>query len=272
MKLDEIGYWSEIKLDIIRDYASAYSIILAKQPNLRHVYIDAFAGAGVHIAKSTGDFVPGSPVNALRVCPPFKEYYFVDMDRLKVQALREVAAVQSNVHVFEGDCNRLLLDCIFPKVRYEDYRRGLCLLDPYGLDLKWEAIEKAGRMKSIEIFLNFPVMDMNRNVLWRNPDKVSADQAARLNTFWGDESWREAAYSTAWNLFGDPEKQSNEVIARAFQKRLMDQAGFDYVPEPLPMQNSVGATVYYLFFAAQKPVAKKIVDDIFSKYRERGTR
>ena len=64
---DEIGYWSEIKLDIIREYASAYSKILAAQqrPKLFHVYIDGFAGAGANISKKSKDFVPGSPVNAL---------------------------------------------------------------------------------------------------------------------------------------------------------------------------------------------------------------
>jgi hypothetical protein len=29
---DEIGYWSEVKLDIVKKYASAYSTIMAKQP------------------------------------------------------------------------------------------------------------------------------------------------------------------------------------------------------------------------------------------------
>jgi hypothetical protein len=31
-------------------------------------------------------------------------------------------------------------------------------------------------MKSIEIFLNFMVMDMNMNVLWKNPDAVAPEQ------------------------------------------------------------------------------------------------
>jgi three-Cys-motif partner protein len=59
LKFDEIGYWSEMKLDIIRDYASEYSKILTAQnkPKLYHVYIDAFAGAGKHISRKTGDFV-----------------------------------------------------------------------------------------------------------------------------------------------------------------------------------------------------------------------
>ena len=74
VRFDEIGYWSEVKLDIIREYAAAYSRILNAQNGLSHIYIDGFAGAGVHRRKETGDFVPGSPLNALNVDPPFKEY------------------------------------------------------------------------------------------------------------------------------------------------------------------------------------------------------
>ena len=67
LKLDEIGYWSEIKLDIIRDYARAYSTIMGAQerPRFHHVYIDAFAGAGIHMSKSTGEQIEGSPVIAV---------------------------------------------------------------------------------------------------------------------------------------------------------------------------------------------------------------
>jgi hypothetical protein len=47
-------------------------------------------------------------------------------------------------------------------------------------------------------------------------------------------------------------------------------AGFKHVPEPLPMRNTKGATVYYLFFASHKPTAENIVIDIFNRYRQRG--
>lgn len=36
------------------------------------------------------------------------------------------------------------------------------------------------------------------------------------------------------------------------------------------MRNRMGATVYYLFFASPKPVARKMVQAIFAKYRNRG--
>lgn len=272
---DEIGYWSEVKLDIIRKYAAAYSSILynQKSPCFHHCYIDAFAGAGTHVSKSSGAYIDGSPTNALKIEPPFKEYFFIDLNKMKVESLEQIAEGRSDVHIYHGDCNKVLLDQILPKVSYENYKRGLCLLDPYGLHLDWEVLFEIGQMKSVEIFLNFPVCDMNRNVLWRKPEKVSEERVERMNKFWGDDSWRKVAYkeSKQMSLFGDKEieKESNDVIAEAFRRRLIEVAGFEKVPTPIAMRNSHNAIVYYLFFASQKPVAGKIVKDIFSKYESR---
>jgi len=243
-----------------------------QNPALYHVYIDGFSGAGVHFSRKKGTFVPGSPTNALLVQPPFREYHLIDLDRQKVAALREMISDRPDVHVYPGNCNSILLEQVFPKVQYEEYRRGLCLLDPYGLHLSWRVIETAGKMRSIDMFLNFPVADMNRNVLWRNPEGVDPADVQRMTEFWGDESWRRVAYTTAKDLFGQPEKEDNETIAEAFGKRLHDAAGFNHVPKPIPMRNSKGAVVYYLFFASQKPVAERIVTDSFNKYRGRGAR
>jgi three-Cys-motif partner protein len=124
----------------------------------------------------------------------------------------------------------------------------------------------AGQMKTIEIFLNFPIADMNRNVLRHSPESVDPKQISRMNAFWGDESWRDDAYDKSGNLFGWEEKTTNEAMVKAFQKRLKTIAGFKYVPDPMPMRNSNNAVVYYLFFASNKPVAAEIVSQIFYKY------
>lgn len=47
-------------------------------------------------------------------------------------------------------------------------------------------------------------------------------------------------------------------------------AGFEYVSEGRPMINRKNSVVYYLLFASHKPVAEKIVREIFDKYRGRG--
>jgi three-Cys-motif partner protein len=265
---DQIGNWSEVKLEIVRKYAAAYSAILARQSGLAHVYIDAFAGPGFHLARRTGDFVPGSPLNALLVTPPFAEYYLIDVEQDKVDSLRGLVGDRPDVHLIAGDCNEVLLHTVFPRVAWSDYRRGLCLLDPYGLHLDWAVIATAGHMRSLEIFLNFPVADMNRNVLWRFPEHVDPVDVDRMIRFWGDASWREIMYSEEQSLFRYPEKTGdNETIAQAFRDRLRTAGGFRHVVDPLPMRNSRGAVVYYLFFASQNPTGDKIVREIFSRYR-----
>lgn len=271
MKYTEIGEWSEAKLKIIQKYGHAYSTIMS-HPNrsyIHHAYIDAFAGSGTHVSRVTGEFVSGSPVNALNISPPFEEYVFIDRDRDTVMALREVAGARSDVRVYEGDSNVLLLDTVYPNMTFEKYRRALCLLDPYGLDLKWEVIEEAGRMKTIEIFLNFPIMDMNRNVLLSDASRMDNEQITRMNAFWGDDSWRPIMYAKQEHLFGTEEVKigTNNDIAAAFGRRLVEKAGFAYVPEPVVMRNSRNAMLYYLFFASSKAVAAHIVKEIFDSYR-----
>jgi three-Cys-motif partner protein len=207
------------------------------------------------------------------VQPPFRDYHFIDLDEKKVAALEKLAEKRQDVHIHHGNCNRVLLESVLPQAKWDAYRRALCILDPYGLHLDWAVIAEAGRMRSLEIFLNFPVADINRNVLWRDRGGVSPDQMERMNAFWGDDSWKQIAYapSRQAQLFGPPadEKVSNEAVAEAFRKRLEDVARFSNVPEPIAMRNSQNAIVYYLYFASQKPVAAEIVRQIFDKYRDR---
>lgn len=242
----EIGPWSEVKLDILRRYAVEYSKILTNQksPRLFHIYIDAFAGAGFHLSRTTGQWVLGSPLNALLVRPPFREYHLIDLDGDKAEALKQTIGERQDVFVRTGNCNEVLLKEVFPRVRYKDYRRGLCLLDPYGLTLDWTVIQEAGAMRSLDIFINFPIYDININVLHRDPSTVRPLHIERMNAYWGDESWRDVAYDKAQGLFGPiEEKVSNPRVADAFRKRLKDVAGFKRVPEPLPMRNGTDSIV-----------------------------
>jgi len=206
----------------------------------------------------------------LKVQPPFDGYCFIDLNADKTEYLRSICGDRRDVDIHTGDCNAYLTGTVLPKIQYSKFTRALCLLDPYALHLDWEVILRAGQSKAVDMFLNFPVMDINRNAIWRNPDKVPPDGIERMNKFWGDESWRQAAYvrSKQQNLFSEPEleKQPNEVIVAAFRERLTKVAGFNFVPDPLPMKNSRNAVVYYLFLASPKAVAAKIITDIFNKH------
>ena len=123
-------------------------------------------------------------------------------------------------------------------------------------------------MQSLDIFINFPIHDINRAVLHHDPAGVSEASFTRLTAYWGDESWRELAYDSNPNLFGevDLEKVSNPRFAEAFRQRLKNVAGFKRVPQPLAMRNKNRSIVYYLFFASHKDTAENIVKYIFDKF------
>jgi len=268
-QLDEIGNWSEIKHEIIKRYAEEYSLILTRQKRFRHHYIDAFSGSGEHLRKGSHELVKGSPLHALDVNPPFNHYHFIDLDGKKAKYLQKKIGNRADVSIYHGDCNEVLLKEVFPVVRYSDYQRALCLLDPYKLSLSWKIIQWAGRERSIEVFLNFPIHDINRNALRRDPSKVRNSDKARMDTYWGDDSWFSAAYSDR-NLFHFDEKinDGNKAITEAFRKRLEEKAGFSYVPPPIPMRTKAGAIVYYLYFASPNRTGATIVEYIFNKFRD----
>ena len=269
LKFDKIGYWSELKLDIIEKYGVAYTNAF-KNNSLKKYYIDAFSGAGMHLSKETGEQIDGSPARALKVNPPFDGFYFIDLNDKKTDHLQKLCAGNSKVTIHTGDCNDYLSKQVLPTIQYAKFNRALCLLDPYGLHLDWEVMRMAGQSKAIDMFLNFPVMDMNMNAIWKDSSRESGEGTERMNRFWGDESWRQAAYveSKQTNLFGPTyEKLGNDAIVEAFQKRLKDVAGFKFVAEPLPMKNKTNAVIYYLFFASQNQTGDKIIADIFKKYR-----
>ncbi len=271
---DEIGIWSEVKLAIIREYASAYARIMEAQRrerirSLYWIYIDAYAGPGYHLSKTSGELVEGSPLIALNTQPPFHEYHFIDSEEGRARQLRELAGRRPDVFTYSEDCNEVLLDRVFPRAKYDEYKRALCLLDPYNIDLRWEVIEAAGESESIEIFMNFMIMDINRNALRRNPDKSIVSKVAQMTRLWGDDSWKDAGYDQVPTLFEGPvpEKVSNERFAEAFRQRLERKAGFKYVPKPMPMKTKNNSVIYYLYFASQKEAGMDIVNDIFNKYR-----
>ena len=84
-------------------------------------------------------------------------------------------------------------------------------------------------------------MDMNMNVFWRNPKRVSERQTERMTRFWGDNSWRKAAYSKPHKVSLKKWKKRlpmSEVAEGVSGSRLKEVAGFKHVPKPMPMRNS----------------------------------
>jgi len=225
-QFDEIGRRSELKLEIVEKYGAAYTTVFSgeKGRGLKKFYIDAFSGAGVHLSKETGREIEGSPARALKVRPPFDHFYFIDMNPEKTAYLKTLCQGWKDVDIVTDDATFYLTQKLLPTIQYKKFNCALCLLDPYGLHLDWEVMREAGQTRAVDMFLNFPVMDMNRNAIWRNPERAPQGGIERVTRFWGDETWKQAAYadSPQYEFFSVPDrvKQDNDAIVAAFRERL----------------------------------------------------
>jgi three-Cys-motif partner protein len=268
-ELDRLGEWSQLKHEILEKYARAYTTVITAQPNIgKVIYIDAYAGPGFAVDRESGEQLRGSAVRAMQVAPPFDELHFVEEDESKAKILGSATAADTRVTVHRGDGVSILRGKVLPRCEWADYSRALCLLDPYDLSIPWSLVQDIGRMKSVEIFYNFMIMDANRNALWTDPARIPDDGKRKMELVWGDRTWREACYEPVATLFGDVERKvTNETVAEAFRRRLQTVAGFPYVPTPIAMRNRTRSTVYYVFFATHNKTGAKIVTDIFNQHR-----
>ncbi len=192
----------------------------------------------------------------------------IDLDPVKTAALKQQMQAYPNTYVYTGDCNEVLLEEVLPRYRRRDFRRALWLLDPYGLHYKWSVVEAAGKEQSIELLLNFPIMDINRNVGRRDPSQAAEEDKLRMTAFWGDDSWREVVHSAKSTLFKEyPEKAHGDAIVGAYCERLKRVAGFTYVPDPILMSTANNAPLYYIVFASCNATGGRIASDIFRSYR-----
>ena len=122
--------------------------------------VPGFASA---LTTGGGLVLNGDPLGILRA---------FDADTGKAAELRKEAGDRDDVFIYSEDCNKVLLKEVFPRADYSRYKRALCLLDPYDINLTWDVIEAAGKAKSIEIFVNFMIMDINRNALRKRVEEL----------------------------------------------------------------------------------------------------
>ena len=266
---DKSGQWSIDKLKLLEKYLHAYTVILTNKDWCCGVhYIDGFAGGGKAINRETQKFIDASPRIAINTVPPFNRLIFIEKSRKRIAQLKQLQGEfpERQIEIYQGDCNDIIVNRVIPSVPRKE--RGFLLLDLYALDVDWQTIATAAAARTMETMINFPLMDIFRNVVRKSPDMVDHRQAGRITRLWGSDEWMDAIYPPA--LFGPQRTQETNltnVLSVAFQTRL--GTVFEYVSDYVVMRSTLkNAPLYSLIWAGHQPVAKKIMDDIFRKYRE----
>ncbi len=270
--------WSQNKLKMLKDYLLPYARIMNGQKKrwLRAFhYIDGFAGPGLLSAREADGiqekqeiqaYLEGSPLLALDCKPPFDHLWFIEQDQSRVSRLNSIIeerAEEARTDVRRADANEVINEIISQLGRQE---RGLVFLDPYGLELDWQTVERLGRAGIFDVFINFSLMGIFRN-LSRQGEPTQANRQM-LTRVMGRDDWVDSLYSTQGALFGTPrvtrEGIDPDKLARVYAEQL--QTVFKHVSDHVIMRNSKGGPIYALMLASQNQTAKKIMDDIIRNY------
>jgi three-Cys-motif partner protein len=270
-KEDKIGKWSEEKLSLLGKYLHSYTNIMKGQAWCKngYYYIDAFAGTGKPKSKDEERYIDGSPLVALKIKHPFMSYIFIEQESWRIGKLVKLNEEFKNINIEikEGDCNKIISNEIVTKIRYENFNRGIIFLDPFGMDIEWSTIEKIANTRALEIFMNFPIMAINRSILINDPDKLTKERIGRMNKLWGSPDWMSDIYKETPDLFGpriEKVSQTGKSLGNLFKNRLKE--AFPEVTFPLLMKNSNNAPLYCLIFAGHNATGKKIVENIFKGF------
>ncbi len=273
-----IQEWSKDKLRLLAQYLRAYSVIMQTQREkegwLRsYSYVDAFASVGAYRDAETAELVKGSPLVALHCEPPFDEYWFIEraperMDRLK--GLLAGEAECRSIRYVVGDSNQVLQQQVARAIRYENFNRGFVFLDPYGFHVEWETIQCLAEARAFDVFVNFPIMGVNRVLeRRRKPSGATLDLLRRVM---GRADWAATLYETQFGLFGEERTSRARLRAERLAELYIGDIRklFGYASTPVVMRNSTNTPLYALFLASGNRTAVKITNDIFRRYERLG--
>lgn len=161
------GKWSDTKLDALAGYLSAYGDVMKNQP-FKTAYIDAFAGSGAQEGEDEEGktYRHGSPLIALNTEPGFDHFIFIEKDQAKLDQLRnqveEKGFGSRQIEYQCGDANEKLRTLCG-----KDWKshRAVAFLDPFALQIEWTTIQAIAKTHSIDMWLLFPSMAVNRMLI-----------------------------------------------------------------------------------------------------------
>jgi three-Cys-motif partner protein len=282
VRIDEIGRWSQTKLDMLRQYLAAYTSILKAEKNRSWCkgchYVDAFSGGVFHLDKESYELVEGSPLLALKNSPPFDSFTFIDRDEQRmeecIQPLRE-SYPGANITTLTGDCNDLLANKVLPLFRgRQSPHRGFIFLDPYGINLAWNTVQAIAEAGIYDVLINFSVMGVYRQLGNKRPTDANMQ---KINTLMGSEEWFSLVYkpSRQCTLFPSSEaimvRQGDHLVERLiefYRSRL--RSCFAKVSRSVIMRNSTGGALYALVLASHTELAVRKMHEIFDRAERKG--
>jgi three-Cys-motif partner protein len=285
------GIWTEQKLEAFEKYVKAYLTIMNNNRDKfgwELIYFDAFAGSGSRKPEQKDENIAelfditeeekavyrGAAERVVNIdLRGFNYYYFIESNessKLELEQILNPIRVKKNLDLrFRfGDANEFLKK-LAETMKSDTKFCSLAMIDPFGMEVDWESIEKFKGTKT-DLWILIPSGVIINRLLYQSGKLPHID---KLVSFFGlsESEIKEFFYKkqTSKGLFDDEDEVQKvskpfKKIAEVYIKQLKNI--FDYVtPKPLVLLNSRNVPIYHFAFASNNKTASKIANDIIGR-------
>lgn len=265
------GYWTEAKLGLFRRYLDAFTTA-TKNKATERIYLDAFAGEGRGLSRTTGQEFEGSTRIALNTDdPPFTRLRFFELPakaaRLRNELERDYPG--RDFEVVPGDC----IDTI-PQVLQQLHGAGVAwaptfaFVDPDGIEeLHWDTIAALADHKrnvsrfKVELWVLFNTMGLMR-VLTKDLERLDERAEFLATRLFGTQQWTAIQMLRAEDAI-TPEEARDEFV-NLFRWRLRHDLGYQWTHQ-LEIKDLHGRPLYHMVFATDNKVGHAIMAHLYNK-------
>lgn len=217
----------------------------------RLYYVDPFAGPGKCLIRNSEVETYGSPLIASM--EPFSFYYFADVDRRAIDALRRrvdrIDLSEKQVHYFIGEGSKTI-DQIAAKLPPKEKSLGLAFFDPWAWDFSLEDLANLTYGRRLDILINFNIGDMKRR--W-------SESSPKLDAFLNLEiDHREYFRAKTHNV---PDART---LLDHYEGEL-EKIGYHYTADDRAVTNSNNTPLYHIIFGSKHELGKKLRDAVSQK-------
>jgi three-Cys-motif partner protein len=198
-------------------------------------WVEFYAGPGRLFECDSGEFLRGSPLDALSVTHRLTGYVFIDLDGSCVDSLRARTAEASNVHILHGDANDPNLH---DEIAMIVPRNALVVMyaDPEGLNFDFDTIRHFNsRYPHVDWLINFPGPGAGRY----------------LAAGYEEHAIRVLDTQNPRDLLSTAGRKTYGATLREVYGRKLAAIGFKCDYEPIFLAN--GAHIYDVFLATKNP-------------------
>lgn len=261
-----VGSWVEDKYYFLERYLNASCEARRKFSSKNNaVFIDLFSGPGCCIIRYTKKEIQSGSVRAfLREEASFNEFYFFDISKSNIDALKQRIGSNPNCNFNLGDSN-VLVKTLVEELLAKHYRYHFAFVDPFGpSSLNFKTLSELAKLRRMDMLIHFPIGPIKRTI-----KKWIKGKNTILDDFMGTSEWRDKVNVNRMNetfkvLIDIYTKQLQSIGYKELKLAASDSTIYSGIPT-VPIKNTKDVGLYVLILASKHPLGQKIWNSVIKK-------